>query len=331
MSVKDDYTAVRRDLENLVDLLKSLQEFNYMFTIVPSGLTQDSYQKSHDSNAFRYSPYYVGKKKHIKNQSDNMKENFGDMSRYSGVSTDINQSELVEYFTTISTYFGEAAGGGSASVLPAQYVDACLIRDNIVSSLGSIIGYVVGIKTTVKAALDAFRGSAGIGNKNISDLLTDAQTKTDLEKKVAGANSPNGRSTDATLITEIKETNRIQNAALQKIVDEFKGVVLGGMKSISPVFIQNNTDALLRVSLQGMPVTSDVDRQRVLEATVRTKVRNKLGQGKLPFCDETIVTVNGVNIFALTKDLDPYTGKIKTSQQGRQLQKAAMAAAKTGK
>ena len=68
MSVKDDYTAIRRDLENLVDLLKSLQEFNYMFTIVPSGLTQDSYQKSHDSNAFRYSPYYVGKKKHIKNQ-----------------------------------------------------------------------------------------------------------------------------------------------------------------------------------------------------------------------------------------------------------------------
>ena len=318
--LQDNYKSIRKDLENLTSLFRSLGEFGNMFHFVPQDLTTDAQAKSHDSNVDKFSPYYVGRKKAIKLQSDKIQETFGDVFRYVGVSTVLPQEDILSTLREISKYFGEPGETKSLDVLPAQYVDAYPISSIVEGFVDKYITQVNAIMGYVKAALDALRNSTGTGNKEIDDLAIDAKAKADHPEIY-------GRKLDQSTLTDIQEVNRIQLSSSQQKVNSFKAIVAGGSVTLTPAFIQNHSDAIVRMTLQGYPVASNRDRKTVLEAAVREKVRKKFGH--LPFCDETIVTDSiGATTFVKKSELHTATGQKLSVVQGRQVQKAAMNAAK---
>jgi hypothetical protein len=329
-SFGEPYKEIRTDLENFIALHKSIGEFKYLFTNTPGTYTMDHSVKLQDSKTGQYGVYYIGKKKSIKNQADKILENFQDIARYEQVPTPVvfiaikkGESTIPENLLKISKYFSEQGDTPSDSILPTHYVDAYDIKSGIIGKVNAIMLNVSVMISVTKDALDAIRGTTGLGNRDLEGIYNLA-----IEISKSPANS---RKIEQQEFKDITETNRTFLVQAQKKAEYFKGYLQRGVKALDQVFLKTQRDLLVRMSFLGYPKDSIKGRTETLENHVREKVRAKFGF--IPFEDEQVVmNQDGSFCFVKRSELDPATvskdnfkpGIRKSDAEAASLAKAAL-------
>ncbi len=283
------YLELKTAYERLIDLMKALIEFNYIFLNVPSDLSSKTSLDMHASNMDKYNVFYVGKKKFISKM----------INKLVGVFSELNHPELssdnfLGKLINLSDYFTMAAD------LPPQYVQAIDSKKAIIEKVSASIKSVSDLINHVKLLMEEIRGTGGdIGNSDLKNLISISA------QLLAAAN--NTSNVDAITTEQIVALNdfSLKNAVEQ--VNVFKTTLQEGADA---AFIAANSWAIKTMTnVIGFIFPNTKSGKDSLKDNVREKVRRQYG-GNLRFCDELrVIDLQGHVSFKKNIDMDQGTGK----------------------
>jgi hypothetical protein len=282
-----------KNLDKIRSLYSSLLDFKYLFTVLPSEFTADSYRKFQDNYFDRYSTNYHGKKKSIKKYADILQET------YKPTSIDMMEEGFyMTVFRDISIYFGPFEEDN----LPDKYVDAMPKKTDILKKLEGFSTDLNKLILNVKTSVDTIRGVKGVGNSIVDGLIASTN-------EIANSFATQKR-IEHTTLEEISNTNYTVKLSFAQEVQGIKDKLSKGVDKLDEQFLKSSGKFLRKIALTvGYPVSYVYDRKTTLENHIREKVRRKYG-GNIPFCDEVVATnAFGDKVFIKSSEYDAKTGK----------------------
>lgn len=305
-----EYKIIIKNLEKINSLYKNLLDFKYLFTIIPTEFTSETYSKFQTNYLDRYSVFYHGKKTRIRKISEKIQES------YEPTTVDVVQSGIfLTVFREIHNYFGPSYFGfEEGDNLPDKYVDAVPLKDEIISYMDKFSNDLNELITNCKTTLDMIRGVKGIGNSSVDGLITSA---TEISKSFAAA-----KKVDHETLKDVINNNSSIGSQINKNIDVFKSNLQNGVDNLDEKFIKYQKNLLRRMAAAtGWPVFYNYAKETNLEAYLREKVRQRYG-GDLPFCDEVrIVDSYGDEIYVKKSDIDEKSGRTTVDAEADKLKR----------
>lgn len=300
-----DYDESVKNLDKIRSLYSNLLDFQYIFKMLPSEFTAESYRKFQDNYFDRYSTIYYGKKKTIKKLSDILQDTY----KPSAVDL-LDAGEYLKVFQGISLYFGPFQSDN----LPDKYVDAMPKKADILKKLEEFAKDLNRLILNIKTSLDILRGVKGVGNSVVDGLIA---STTEIANSFATK-----KRMEHTTLEEISNNNYTLKLSATQNATGIKAKLQGGVEKLDDSFIKASGKFLRKIGLNdAFPTSYAYDRKTNLEDHVRAKVRRKYG-GNIPFCDEVVATnATGDKIFIKSSEYDAKTGKSKTVANSETLEK----------